>query len=187
MLNKTRSTPRLLALASTVAVVSVALSGCGQSQPSAPEAHSNTPSQTNSSENVVDQNALLEANDRLSAELADDYVQGWIQDGRLNVSTTNAAQTKAIEAEGAVAHVVQFSAEQLREGISKITKWQSQQDDVIRNSIHGYTLDPSSGGLILSVDPTHQQDVEAKLAKDKPAGEIPLGYQNSGGIATRAN
>ncbi|WIV45455.1 hypothetical protein [Glutamicibacter nicotianae] len=134
----------------------------------------------------MDQDALLQTNDQLSEALGDDYVQGWIKDGKLNVSTTSEDQLATIEQAGAVGHLVQFSSEELRSAISEIMKWQSKQENSVRNAIHAYTLNPETGGITLSVDKSQLEAVEKLIDDEKPIGEIPVDYKESGGIMTPA-
>lgn len=182
MIKKSLIAKRSLTLASTAVVAGLLLSGCGQASTSGEEM-----SKTTNSENVVDQNALLETNDTLSADLGDSYVQGWIVDGKLNVSTTDESQMKAIEDAGAKAHLVKFSTEDLRKGITDVMKWQAGLEAPLNSSIHGYTLNPQTGGLTLQVDSSHLEEIKALVEKDKPMGEIPVEFKNSGGIAKPAN
>ena len=187
---RTSRTP--IMLASTAAMAALLLTGCGQgtdpgTQPSASTTASESSQQTdNSSENAVDQDALLQTNDQLSEALGDDYVQGWIKDGKLNVSTTSEEQLSTIEEVGAVGHLVQFSSEELRSAISEIMKWQSKQENPVRNAIHAYTLNPETGGITLSVDKSQLEAVEKLIDDEKPIGEIPVDYKESGGIMTPA-
>lgn len=187
---RTSRTP--IMLASTAAMAALLLTGCGQgtdpgTQPSASTTASESSQQTdNSSENAVDQDALLQTNDQLSEALGDDYVQGWIKDGKLNVSTTSEDQLATIEQAGAVGHLVQFSSEELRSAISEIMKWQSKQENPVRNAIHAYTLNPETGGITLSVDKSQLEAVEKLIDDEKPIGEIPVDYKESGGIMTPA-
>ncbi|PJJ43721.1 hypothetical protein ATK23_0921 [Glutamicibacter mysorens] len=187
---RTSRTP--IMLASTAAMAALLLTGCGQgtdpgTQPSASATASESSQQTdNSSENAVDQDALLQTNDQLSEALGDDYVQGWIKDGKLNVSTTSEEQLSTIEEAGAVGHLVQFSSEELRSAISEIMKWQSKQENPVRNAIHAYTLNPETGGITLSVDKSQLEAVEKLIDDEKPIGEIPVDFKESGGIMTPA-
>ena len=171
-------------LAASAAVVALLLTGCGQQQ-AAPQ-DSPTPTQTSTSGADVDDSALLDANEQLAAQLGDEYVQGWIEDGKLHVAATSDAAVKAIEQAGAVGHLVDFSNAQLREGISQIMAWQAKQEPRLRSAIHAYTLNPRTGGLTLAVDPSQRQAVQDALAKDKPAGAIPLDFTDSSGPASPA-
>lgn len=176
---------QLMTLASGATIAVLALSGCGSdSTPASPT--ESQPSTATPSEDSVNQEALLATNDELSASLGDAYVQGWIEDGELHVATTDGSKVAEIEAAGAVAKVVDFSAAQLREGINEIMRWQAGQDAEIRNSIHGYSISAKDGGLSLRVDPNHIEEVQSLLEKDKPAGDIPLSFTPSSGIASRA-
>ena len=187
---RTSRTPIMLAF--TAAMAALLLTGCGQgtdpgTQPSASTTASESSQQTdNSSENAVDQDALLQTNDQLSEALGDDYVQGWIKDGKLNVSTTSEDQLATIEQAGAVGHLVQFSSEELRSAISEIMKWQGKQENSVRNAIHAYMLNPETGGITLSVDKSQLEAVEKLIDDEKPIGEIPVDYKESGGIMTPA-
>lgn len=182
-----------MALASTAVMAGLLLTGCGQetdpgtqksatTQPSA----SSQPTET-SSENAVNQNALLELNDRLSAILGDDFVQGWVVDGTLNVSTTNEDQVSVIEDAGATAHVVKFSSEELRAAISDIMDWQGQQENPVRSAIHAYTLNPVTGGITLSVDKNQLEAVKKLIEAETPVGDIPVDYKESGGLLSPAS
>ncbi|WP_461635847.1 hypothetical protein [Glutamicibacter soli] len=171
-------------LAASAAVVALLLTGCGQQQ-AAPQA-SPTPTQTSTSGADVDESVLLDANEQLAAQLGDEYVQGWIQDGKLHVAATSEAAVQAIEQAGAVGHLVDFSNAQLREGISQIMAWQAKQEPRLRSAIHAYTLNPRTGGLTLAVDASQRQAVQDALAKDKPAGAIPLDFTDSSGPASPA-
>ncbi|MGO2053227.1 hypothetical protein ACT3UD_06365 [Glutamicibacter sp. 287] len=182
MFYKSPSARRSLALASTAVVAGLMLSGCGQASTSGEGTTEPT-----GSENVVDQNALLETNDALSATLGEDYVQGWIEDGKLNVSTTDESQMKAIEEAGAQPHLVEYSADDLRQAIKDVMKWQAGLESPLNVSIHGYTLNPKIGGLTLSVDSSHLEEIKTLLETEKPLGGVPVEFQKSGGIATRAN
>lgn len=181
-------------IAGLVAATALLLSACGQAEqpassstkPGAVEstASTSTPEDTGG---ALDQGAMLATNEQLAEELGDRYVQGWIEGDALHVSTNDEAAMQIIKDAGAIGHLVDFSAQELRDGISKIMKWQSsQKDPALRTSIHSYTLNPESGGLTLSVDPAQREAVETALAKDKPAGDIPLDFKTSGGIATPA-
>lgn len=182
MIKKSPLAQRSLALASTAVVAGLMLSGCGQATTSGEGSTEPT-----SSENVVDQNALLETNDSLSATLGDSYVQGWIEEGKLNVSTTDESQMKAIEDAGAQAHLVNYSTDDLRQGINDVMKWQAGLEAPLNTAIHGYTLNPQNGGLTLQVDASHMDEIKKQLDADKPLGDIPVDFTESGGIATRAN
>lgn len=182
---------RVAGLAATTAML---LSSCGQvEQPmtagtksSAVESNTSSTAPSSTGE-TVDQGAMLATNEQLAEELGDRYVQGWIEGNTLHVSTNDDASMQTIKDAGAIGHLVDFSAQELRDGISKIMKWQAEQKDAaLRSSIHAYTLNPESGGLTLSVDPAQREAVEAALSKDKPAGDIPLDFKTSGGIATPA-
>lgn len=173
------------ALASTALMASLLLSGCGQEvDPGTRE--SSSPSSQSPSENTVDQNALLETNDKLSTELGDDYVQGWIKDGTLHVSTTNKSSLETIKAAGAVGHLVQFSNKELREAIGKIMTWQAKQGNPISTSIHAYSLNPETGGITLSVESNQIDAVRQLIESQKPIGDIPVDFKASGGIASPA-
>ena len=188
---KTSRTP--LALASTALMASLLLTGCGQGTD--PGANKSSDSQSsnaaqpsdNQSENAVDQETLLETNDQLSTQLGDAYVQGWIKDGKLHVSTTSEGKLSAIKEAGAEGHVVPYSNKELRSAISEIMKWQSQQQNPINSSIHAYTLNPETGGITLSVDKSQIDAITKLIEKDKPIGDIPVDFKPSGGIATPAN
>jgi len=188
---RTSRTP--LALASTALMASLLLSGCGQGTDPATKETSGTQSTTTTestdtqSENAVDQNALLTANDKLSTELGDDYVQSWIKDGKLHVSTTKESQLSVIEDAGAVAHLVKYSSAELRSAIEDIMAWQGKQENPIRSSIHAYSLNPETGGITLSVDKTQMDAVSKLIEQDKPVGDIPVDYKASGGIASPAS
>jgi len=185
---KTSRTP--LALASTALMASLLLSGCGQeADPGTKESastHSAHPSEE-SSENTVDQTALLDTNEKLSKELGEDYVQGWIKDGKLHVSTTNESKTSIIEDAGAIGHVVKFSNKELRAAIGKIMSWQSKQETPISSSIHAYSLNPETGGLTLSVDSNQIDALQTLIKTEKPIGEIPVDLEPSGGIGSPAS
>jgi len=188
---RTSRTP--LALASTALMASLLLTGCEQgSEPGTNEPSDNQSSNAsqpseNKSENAVDQNALLKINDKLSADLGDNYVQGWMKDGKLHVSTTNEGELAAIEKAGAIGHLVKFSSKELRSGIEEVMKWQGQQEAPIRNSIHAYSLNPETGGITLSVDKSQIETITKLIEKDKPIGDIPVDFKPSGGIASPAN
>ncbi|WP_120990616.1 hypothetical protein [Arthrobacter sp. AG1021] len=128
----------------------------------------------------------MSLNERLSGELGDEFVQGWIQDGKLHVAATSDTAVKAIEQAGAVGHLVEYSNAQLREGISRIMAWQAKQEPRLRSAIHAYTLNPRTGGLTLAVDPSQRQAVQDALAKDNPVGTIPLDFTDSSGPASPA-
>lgn len=188
---RTSRTP--IVLASTALMASLLLTGCGQgTEPGADESsgtqssNASQPSE-NKSENVVDQNALLKINDKLSAELGDNYVQGWMKDGNLHVSTTDEGELDTIEKAGAVGHLVKFSSKELRSGIEEVMKWQGQQEAPVRNSIHAYSLNPETGGITLSVDKSQIDAITKLIEKDKPIGDIPVDFKPSGGIASPAN
>lgn len=174
-------------LAASAAVVALALTGCGQQQaaPQAPQAPP-TATQTSTSGAEMDVSALLQTNEQLAAQLGDEYVQGWIEDGKLHVAATSDGAVKAIEQAGAVGHLVDFSNAQLREGISQIMAWQAKQEPRLRSAIHAYTLNPRTGGLTLAVDASQRQAVQDALAKDQPAGGIPLDFTDSSGPASPA-
>ncbi len=167
--------------------LSLALAGCGQvsSQPQ----NTTQPSSTSSAESgeKMNQDALLEQRDKLAEKLADSFVQGWIEDGKLHVSTTNEADLQTITDAGAVGQVVAFSNADLREGIAKIMAWQGRQEPAIRSGIYAYSLNPNTGGLTLSVDPEQRDAIETGLKKDKPAGQIPLELKEGNGLATPAS
>ncbi|WP_334121609.1 hypothetical protein [Glutamicibacter sp.] len=188
---RTSRTP--LALASTALMASLLLSGCGQGTDPGTKETSGTQSTTTAestdtqSENAVDQNALLTANDKLSTELGDDYVQSWIKDGKLHVSTTKESQLSVIENAGAVAHLVKYSSAELRSAIEDIMAWQGKQENPIRSSIHAYSLNPETGGITLSVDKTQMDAVSKLIEQDNPVGDIPVDYKVSGGIASPAS
>ncbi|MCW4466246.1 hypothetical protein OK351_12130 [Glutamicibacter sp. MNS18] len=168
------------------AIAALALSACGTPTGSTPTASESPDTETQPTESTVDQEALLQIQDKLSAELGQSFVQGWIQDGQMHVATTDESSTGQIEAAGAVPTVVEFNAQQLREGIAQIMNWQAQQDDPIRTAIHGYELNGKEGGLILRVDPGHIDEVKALLDEAQPAGQIPLSFAPSTGIASPA-
>ncbi|UYQ78915.1 hypothetical protein OF385_07190 [Glutamicibacter sp. JL.03c] len=188
---RTSRTP--LALASTALMASLLLTGCGQgtdpdaSTSSGSESSNATQPSENKSESAVDQDALLETNDQLSMQLGDAYVQGWIKDGKLHVSTTNEDKLSAIKEAGAEGHVVQYSNKELRSAIRKIMKWQAQQPNPVRSSIHAYSLNPETGGITLSVDKSQIDAITKLIEKDKPMGDIPVDFKPSGGIASPAN
>lgn len=185
------------ALAASAAALGLVLTGCGQQQ-EAPQSRSAQPSGTQilppgtspapapTKGADVDQTALLSLNERLSGELGDEFVQGWIQDGKLHVAANSDTAVKAIEQAGAVGHLVEYSNAQLREGISRIMAWQAKQEPRLRSAIHAYTLNPRTGGLTLAVDASQRQAVQDALAKDKPAGAIPLDFTDSSGPASPA-
>lgn len=182
MIKKSPVAQRSLALASTAVVAGLMLSGCGQSTTSGEGSTEPT-----SSENVVDQNALLETNDSLSATLGDSYVQGWIEEGKLNVSTTDENQMKTIEDAGAQPHLVKYSTDDLRQGIKDVMKWQVGLKAPLNTAIHGYTLNPQNGGLSLQVDSSHMDEIKTLFEQDKPLGDIPVDFQKSGGIGKPAS
>ncbi|WP_345474293.1 hypothetical protein QMQ05_07440 [Glutamicibacter ectropisis] len=188
---RTSRTP--LALASTALMASLLLSGCGQGtdpgtkETSGAQSSSAAEPTETQSENSVDQNALLDANDKLSTDLGDDYVQSWIKDGKLHVSTTKESQLSVIEDAGAVAHLVKYSSAELRSAIEDIMAWQGKQENPIRSSIHAYSLNPETGGITLSVDKTQMDAVSKLIEQDKPVGDIPVDYKVSGGIASPAS
>ena len=187
---RTSRTP--IMLASTAAMAALLLTGCGQGTDPGAQARASAtasePSQQteNSSGNTMDQDALLQTNDQLSEALGDEYVQGWIKDGQLNVSTTSEEQLSAIEEAGAIGHLVQFSSEELRSAISEIMKWQGKQENPVRTAIHAYTLNPETGGITLSVDKSQLDEVQKLIETEKPIGEIPVDYKQSGGIMSPA-
>ncbi|MGP4967498.1 hypothetical protein ACTXJQ_10225 [Glutamicibacter ardleyensis] len=135
----------------------------------------------------MDINELLAQRDELAASLGDGFVQSWIADGKLNVSVTKDVNASAAENAGAVVHVVDYSAAQLRDGITDIMKWQSELEDPLRTSIYSYSLNPSNGGLALSADPSHLEELKKKLEADKPAGDIPVELREGTGLATPAS
>lgn len=182
---------RLPVIAGVAVILALGLGGCGAAEDAASTSGRPTTSHqpgagTESRESGMDDEALLEIQDRLLAELGEAFVQGWIEDGVLHVATTDPNGVPAIEAAGAVPHVVDYSAQQLREGIARIMRWQSAQPDPIRTAIHGYQIDGRSGGLILRVDRGHLDEVRTQLQQAKPAGGIPLQFTPSSGFATPA-
>lgn len=189
MKNKRMTRMRPMQLAGAAAVLALSLSACGQADTPASTGSSSqspAPSSTATDGGTVDQSAMLAVNEKLSTELGDGYVQGWIEGDTLHVSTTNEGDLKRIKDAGAIGHLVDFSSADLREGISKIMKWQAEQGAPIQSSIHSYMMNPKTGGLTLSVDPNQREEVEASLAKDKPAGDIPLDFKDSGGLGSPA-
>lgn len=168
------------------AIAVLALSACGGMTGQTPTEDQPTQEQTQPAEENVDQEALLRIQDQLSASLGTSFVQGWIQDGKMHIATTDQATTQEIESAGAVPVVVDFNAQQLREGIVQIMNWQAQQPDPIRTAIHGYELNGMEGGLTLRVDPGHIEELKQLLDEAKPAGEIPLNFAPSSGISTPA-
>ena len=173
------------------AIAALALSGCGTQTGTTPSASQtqggeNQDTETQSSEAIMDQQALLKVQDNLSAQLGDSFVQSWIEDGKLHIATTDESATGQIEEAGAVPTVVQYNAQQLRDGIGQIMRWQSQLDDPLRMAIHGYELNGKAGGLTLRVDPGHIDEIQQLLEADKPAGDIPLDFAPSSGIASPA-
>lgn len=189
--SRTSRTP--LALASTALMASLLLTGCGQGtdpgtkESSGSATSASTAPSENQSENSVDQNALLKINDKLSADLGENYVQGWIKNGKLHVSTTDEGQLAAIEEAGAVGHIVKHSSQELRQAIEKIMTWQGKQENPIRNSIHAYSLNPETGGITLSVDKSQIEAITKLIEADQPVGDIPVDFKSSGGIGSPAN
>ena len=173
-----------LKFASVAAVSALFLTGCGQATDAS--GSKSVESNTEASETNVDINELLAQRDDLAASLGDGFVQSWITDGKLNVSVTKDVDGSAAKSSGAVVHVVDYSAAQLREGITNIMKWQAELDDPLRTSIYGYSLNPSNGGLALSADPSHLEELKKKLQADKPAGDIPVEFREGTGLATPA-
>lgn len=187
---RTSRTP--MVLASSAAIAALMLTGCGQEPApgtqtsTSAEASESAQQSDNSNGSTVDQDALLQINDQLSETLGDEYVQGWVKDGQLHVSTTNEKQLAAIETAGAVGHLVQFSNEELRSAIQEIMKWQGKQENPVRSAIHAYTLNPETGGITLSVDKSQLEEVQKLIEADQPVGDIPVDYKPSGGIMTPA-
>ena len=178
-MHNSRNYTRLSLMISLPMAAALTLAGCGTTQ---------TPTTDTSPTQEASINAtdVQETLSKISAELGEDFVQGWVADGKIHVSTTNAQAQETIEAAGAQAHVVKYSSEQVRQGITHIMQWQSQQDPDIAGAIHGYSLDPESGGITLSVEPSQRERIESSLTKDKPAGEIPLTFRDSSGISSPA-
>ena len=192
MYRKHETSTRISAITASTLAAALLLAGCGDSggtpqSSTKPSAATSSPAASDSSTGgSMDQAALLKINDKLSTQLGQDYVQGWIKDGKLHVSTTNEQSVQSIKDAGAVAHVVQYSAAQLREAITKIVAWQASLDAPLGSSVHAYTLNPETGGLTLSVDPAHRAELEQKLGQDKPVGGIPVDFKDSSGIASPA-
>ncbi|WP_313814043.1 hypothetical protein [Glutamicibacter sp.] len=175
---------KALSIGAVAALLTIGVTGCGEvSNPAqSPEQTSNAA--PSSSGGTVDQEALLKTRDQLANELGDTFVQGWIENGELHVSTTSEDALKTIEDAGAIGHVVQYSNADLREGIAKIMQWQGTQESGIRSGIYAYSLNPNTGGITLSVDPEQKEAIQDGLAKDMPAGQIPLDFKDSTGLAT---
>ena len=134
----------------------------------------------------MDHEQLLNLNDRLSSSLGAAYVQGWIENDELHVATSDQSKAQEIEEAGAVAEVVDFSSQQLRDAIGEIMSWQSKQEPEIANAIHGYSISAKDGGLILRVDSKHLDQVRQMLEQDQPAGDVQLTFTPSSGIASPA-
>ena len=166
MYRKHETSTRISAITASTLAVALLLAGCGDSggrpqSSTKPSAATSSPAASDSSTGgSMDQEALLKINDKLSTQLGQDYVQGWIKDGKLHVSTTNEQSVQSIKDAGAVAHVVEYSGKQLREAITKIVAWQASLGMPLGSSIHAYTLNPETGGLTLSVEPNHRAELE---------------------------
>lgn len=175
-----------LKVAGTAAVLTFALSACasGGGAPSTPSNSASEEQQT--PESAVDHEQLLNLNDRLSSSLGAAYVQGWIENDELHVATSDQSKAQEIEEAGAVAEVVDFSSQQLRDAIGEIMSWQSKQEPEIANAIHGYSISAKDGGLILRVDSKHLDQVRQMLEQDQPAGDVQLTFTPSSGIASPA-
>ncbi|MHA7159515.1 hypothetical protein ACX8Z7_15920 [Glutamicibacter endophyticus] len=173
-------------LAAVTVASALFLSGCGNGAGTPNSSEPEPAASSSQQESSMDQEKLLDLSERLTESLGTSLGQTWISDGKLHVSTTDESKVSEIEAAGAVAHVVDYSAADLNEAITKVMEWQGTLDGPLKTAIHGYYMNPEDGGLTLMVDVGQFESIEKLFNEQKPIGDIPVTLKKSAGPASPA-
>lgn len=163
-------------LAATLAGA-LGMSACTPAEnPEAPDA-----SQTAS---AADTNRLLQLNDSLREKLGADYSDSWIEGGQLHVAVTSESAAAVATEAGAVAQLVTQDAAALEAALQAVMAWRASLPAELGNAIHKVTTNGRAGIVEVSVAPNQADAVKAAAQADRPAGDVPLVFKDSSGLAT---
>lgn len=133
---------------------------------------------------AADTNRLLQLNDSLREKLGADYSDSWIEGGQLHVAVTSEAAAAAATEAGAVAQLVTRDAAALESALQAVMAWRASLPSELGNAIHKVTTNGRAGTVEISVAPDQADAVKAAAEADKPAGDVPLVFKDSPGLAT---
>lgn len=133
---------------------------------------------------VEETNNLLQLNDSLRTELGDAYSDSWIEGAQLHVAVTTESAAATVKAAGATAHLVTLDAAQLETALQAVMTWRSSLPADQGAAIHKVIPDGRTGTVTVFVAPDQLDAVAQAAAASKPAGDVPLLFKESAGLAS---
>lgn len=129
-------------------------------------------------------NTMLALNDSLRSELGAAYSDSWIEGNQLHVAVTTESAAATVKAAGAISHLVTLDAAQLETALQAVMAWRSSLPTEQGAAIHKVIPDGRTGTVTVYVAPEQLDTVAKSAATDKPAGDVPLLFKESTGLAT---
>lgn len=133
---------------------------------------------------IAESNKLLQLNDALKTQLGEQYSDSWIEDKQLHVAVTSQAAADTVTKAGAVPHLVTADAAALEAALQAVTAWRTALPQEQGAAIHSIMLNPKLGSVEISVAPEQLAAVKAAAEAEQPAGDVPLTFKDSPGLAT---
>ena len=127
---------------------------------------------------------LLALNESLRSELGDAYSDSWIEGNQLHVAVTTEAAASIVKAAGAIPKLVTIDAAQLETALQAVLAWRNTLPTEQGAAIHKVIPDGRTGTVTVFVAPDQLSSVEAAAAAAKPAGDVPLVFKESAGLAS---
>ncbi|MDD0859823.1 hypothetical protein NHF46_23295 [Arthrobacter alpinus] len=97
---------------------------------------------------------------------------------------TTEAAAATVKAAGAISHLVTLDAAQLETALQAVMAWRSSLPTEQGAAIHKVIPDGRTGTVTVYVAPEQLDTVAKSAAADKPAGDVPLLFKESTGLAT---
>lgn len=181
-MNNRKMTSMILAVTMAGAL---GMSACKPTQDPETPAASQTASPTNTQPATVEEtNNLLQLNDSLRTELGDAYSDSWIEGAQLHVAVTTESAAATVKAAGAIAHLVTLDAAQLETALQDVIAWRNSLPADQSAAIHKVIPDGRTGTVTVFVAPDQLDAVAQAAAASKPAGDVPLLFKESAGLAS---
>lgn len=167
----------------TAAVLAASMAGTLGMSACKPADGPETPASSQAA-SAADTNRLLQLNDSLREKLGADYADSWIEGAQLHVAVTTESAAAVVTKAGAVAKLVTVDAAALEAALQAVMAWRASLPAELGNAIHNVATNGRNGSVEVSVAPGQADAVKAAAESDKPAGDVPLTFKDSPGLAT---
>lgn len=173
-----------IVLAATMAGA-LGMSACKPTQePVAPGTEQSASQSASKSATAEETNNLLQLNNSLRTELGDAYSDSWIEGAQLHVAVTSESAVTTVTDAGAISHLVTLDAAQLETALQAVMTWRGSLPSEQGAAIHKVIPDGRTGTVTVFVAPDQLDAVAQAAAASKPAGDVPLLFKESAGLAS---